>query len=214
MYGYNRPGHINEGNVTLVGEPYEPRVPPVTPDQERRHFSIVNIAREAKIIYPTRPIPSPFEQGKRSQLLIPMSLIEVPWLSDIGVPAPSNHEEIAVGLRGYLESHAKVRSQHYVAVRITQNLMAGDFVGAIKDVIEVLRAMLIAAYKGLMADSQIPASLSRTFFVSKEDNLYVRMQQCPALERIPLDYIAVTLKGFGSGKDCQHPRFGPLRMLS
>jgi hypothetical protein len=65
--------------------------------------------------------------------------------------------------------------------------------------------MLIAAHMRLMVDSQIPASLGRTFFVSKEDNLYVRVQQRPAFQRIALDYFAMAIKRFGSGKDGQHP---------
>lgn len=83
--------------------------------------------------------------------------------------------------------------------------MARDFVGAVKDVIEILRAMLIAKHLGFMADPQILASVGGPFFVSEEDNIYVRVQQCPTLERISLNYVAMTPKGLGSGKDGQHP---------
>ena len=54
--------------------------------------------------------------------------------------------------------------------------MAGDLLGAIKNVIEVLRAMLIPDYVRLMAYRKVSASLSRPFFISEEDNLYFRVQ--------------------------------------
>jgi hypothetical protein len=59
---------------------------------------------------------------------------------------------------------------------------------------------------GFMVDSQIPASLGRTFLISKEDNLYVRVQQRPAFQRSALNYVAMAIKRLRSGKDGQHPR--------
>jgi hypothetical protein len=54
--------------------------------------------------------------------------------------------------------------------------MTGDLLGPIKNVIEVLRAMLIMGYMRLMADPKISANLSCSFFISEEDNLHVRVQ--------------------------------------
>src|SRR5258708_27208134 len=176
MHGNNRPAQIDERNLALAGEPYEPGIPSITANQERRHLSVVQITRKAEIIHPARPVQSPFHRGNRPQPLIPPRLIEVPRLGDIRVPAPSNHEERVVGFGGHLECCAEIRSQHYVAVRIAQDVMAGDLLGAIKNVIEVLRAMLIPGYMRLMADPKISANLSCPFFISEEDNLNVRVQ--------------------------------------
>src|SRR5258708_14894821 len=142
MHGNNRPAQIDERNLALAGEPYEPGIPSITANQERRHLSVVQITRKAEIIHPARPVQSPFRRGKRPQPLIPPRLIEVPWLSDIRVPAPSNHEEPVVGFGGHLECCVEIRSQHYVAVRIAQDVMAGDFAGASQKIIEVLSPLL------------------------------------------------------------------------
>ena len=74
---------------------------------------------------------------------IPLSLIEVPWLGDIRIPSPSNHKELAVvGFGCHLERFAKVRGQDYVAVRIAENVMARDFVRAVKEVVEMVPCSL------------------------------------------------------------------------
>jgi hypothetical protein len=52
-----------------------------------------------------------------------------------------------------------------------------DFVRAVKEIVEILGTMLIAAHRVLMVDSKVHASLRCTFLVSKEDNLDVRVQQ-------------------------------------
>jgi hypothetical protein len=103
-------------------------------------------------------------------------LIEVPWLSDIRVPAPSHQKELAAGLGGHLDCCAKVGGQHYVAVRIAEDVMAGDLVSPIKNVIEVFRAMLIPDYVRLMVYRKVSASLSCPFLISEEDNFYLRVQ--------------------------------------
>jgi hypothetical protein len=54
--------------------------------------------------------------------------------------------------------------------------MAGHLASPIKNVIEVLRAMLIPDYVRLMAYRKVSASLSCPFFISEEDNLYLRVQ--------------------------------------
>src|SRR5437588_5053802 len=82
--------------------------------------------------------------------------------------------------------------------------MAGNFIGPVEDVVEVLRAVLVAANIRFMPNSQVPASLGRAFVVAEEENLHVFVQQCPAFERIPLDNIAVAMKRLGSRKDGQH----------
>src|SRR5262249_53299514 len=78
MYRNNCPAYIHEGDLTLAGKPYEPWVPSIPANQKRRHFSPVQITREAKVICPTRPIQFPRPQGTRFQLSIPLRLIEVP----------------------------------------------------------------------------------------------------------------------------------------
>ena len=54
--------------------------------------------------------------------------------------------------------------------------MAGDLVSPIKNVIEVLRAVLIPDYLRLMVYRKISAGLSCPFFISEEDNFYLRVQ--------------------------------------
>jgi hypothetical protein len=82
--------------------------------------------------------------------------------------------------------------------------MARNFIGPVENVIEVLGSIFIATYIPLMPNSQILASLGRAFFVTKEENLYVWVQQRPTLKRIALDKVAVAMKGFWSRKYRQH----------
>jgi len=75
--------------------------------------------------------------------------------------------------------------------------MAGNFVGTVENVVEVLGAIFIAADLGFVPNAEILTSLGGAILISKENHLHVWVQQRPTLEGIALDDAAMAMKWFG-----------------
>jgi len=91
--------------------------------------------------------------------------------------------------------HAKWRS-----LPTRRQIMPGDSLRAGKHSIEPLGSKLIGCYVRFVANLQLLGGLCRDFFVTKENDLHIPMQPCPALQRIPLDDPIVPSGGFRCSK--------------
>jgi hypothetical protein len=78
--------------------------------------------------------------------------------------------------------------------------MPRDFLDSIEGVVQVRRAELAALNIGFAPQAKLAANLGASLFRAEHDHLNVRVQQSPALERVPLGHVNVTLERFRDGK--------------
>src|SRR5258705_9934996 len=82
--------------------------------------------------------------------------------------------------------------------------MPRDLLRAFKHVIQILEPAFVPLHMRLVSQTQLPANLRRSLFVTEQDHFHLWIQQLPALQRIPLNYSAVSLKHLRRREKSQH----------
>ena len=86
---------------------------------------------------------------------------------------------------------AEVRREYDVAIDVAKDVVLGDLLGAVKKAVDPFESAFIALHVWLVPQAELSADFRRAFIIAEENNFCVRMQQCPALQRIPLDHFGL-----------------------
>src|SRR5215472_4114752 len=90
--------------------------------------------------------------------------------------------------------------------------MPRDLLRPAKHRVQSLRPELVALHLRLVPDSQLFGDLCRSLLVAKQNHFHVRMEQCPALQRILLDDSVVSAERLRRREEREH--FVPSSVLA
>jgi hypothetical protein len=81
----------------------------------------------------------------------------------------------------------------------------GYLLGTVKEVVDPFESEFIPLHVRLVPQAELRADFRRALIIAEQNNFHIRMEQRPALQRIPLDYSAVPCERFRGCKERQHP---------
>ncbi len=87
---------------------------------------------------------------------------------------------------------------------IADQVVPGEILSALEQRIQIRRAVFVPLNPGLVAESQLAAGIGRARFLAEDDHFRIRMQQLPALERVPLRHGQQAAKRFRRRKKGNH----------
>ena len=82
--------------------------------------------------------------------------------------------------------------------------MARDLAGALKHVIQAIPAGFVLFHMWVVDEAKLGADFRGAFIIPENDDFYLRVQQLPALQRIPLNHPVVPAERLSRRKKGQH----------
>src|SRR2546427_10799895 len=131
-----------------------------------------------------------------------MAIPEEQWGGDVVVPTAAQHQEFRAHGADAFEGVPAILHQDDVAIDVAEGVVAGDGLGAGKEIVEALGAPLVALGVGLVAESELPSGFGGAFVVTEENDFDLGMQGLPGLQGVTLDDAGVAAEGLGGGGYC------------
>ncbi len=100
-----------------------------------------------------------------------------------------------------LQGKAKAFEQNNVAVQVAEVIVFGDLLSTVEYEVKPLGTVFVSFDMRFVADSKPRANFRGAFIVSEQNDLDIRMQQCPALQSIALDYGGMADEGLCGGEE-------------
>jgi hypothetical protein len=127
-------------------------------------------------------------------------------LGNVEVPAAADHQKMRIGSHGAPERGAEILQKNNVAIDVTAEIEAREFLRPGKHVIDAHGAIGGLQRERLMLYAQVARDLSRAWVIAEKDNLYIGMKKRPAFQRIALNDFEMPAKGLGGSEDGEHFR--------
>ena len=202
--GVNVTGKVHDGGAGGKRVPDQPVVPAGAADNEARSFLIIEPFREDEVVDPLRRTLAVGLESEVANRFFPAFALKVQGHAYIHVPAAASKKKIFLEAGNGFDGAAKVAHEQDVAIRVTKNVVSGEFLRLVEDAGEVLCAVTVAADFRDVADAQFVADCGGAFFVAKQDDLDAGMETSPALQRVALDDRDVSDEWFRRGEQREH----------
>jgi hypothetical protein len=195
-------GRIDHGNICRPSFPDQPMVPINAANHERRQVPI-HATREDKIVDGPWELQPACAQSFLAQMHSPIRM-KLNWPLHWRIPSLAYYQEPLGPSRGSGYRRQKTAQKHNVAIRITQEIVAGDLLRARKHIVEPNSASFTQEDIRNVMDAQFSGNFARARHISKQNDFALRVEKGPTSERVALPGAILPQKWLGSGKDCEH----------
>src|ERR1700687_5124451 len=204
---------IHDAGAGMPRVPHEPVVPSRAPNDERRSILIIETARKSEIIDPLWRTLVIRLKRLAPHGRFPIRGVKIHWLSDIGIPTLSGHQESATESGHTFDCHTKIRKENDVAVDVAQAIVVRQVLRAVENRGEVFGAVFVALHFRHVANSEIAGGLGGALFITEQNHFSGRMNTRPALDGVALNDADVPAKRFRRREKGNHRRTGYIPTL-
>src|SRR5262245_56966464 len=202
MYAGHGFGRVNNRNARCASRIDHPVIPDRSADGKWRD-RCPKATRKSEIINAAMSVKFALSSCLLSQRRFP-STLKFQRLLDIEIPAPAHHQELAFQTHRSLKGFHEIAHQDAVGVNIAKQVGAAQIVPLLKYVVDERSAVFI---HGHFSDVTYPVfrdCFRDAFFMAKQNNSALGLQQRPTSDRILLDDGNVPPKRLRYGEQRQH----------
>jgi hypothetical protein len=161
------PRSIDYGCTDTKCVPDEPVIPRNPPDDQPGDLAMVEAPRKSEVVNPPAIALLVSGYGKPSNAISPRSIAKIDGFADIRVPTASDHKKARTGRLDGLDRAQQIRKEDYVTVGITQGVVAGDFLCAVKIAVDKFEPRLVALDARFVAHAELGADAGSTLVIAK-----------------------------------------------